>query len=80
MCKEFFLGVVVPVVNLAPELHRRDAHDSPEDFREMALIGEAGRLTCAGQGDFRIAQVLLGAFNSALQDVLVWGQACAYLE
>jgi hypothetical protein len=55
MRKEFFLGVVVPGFNLAPELHRRDAHDSPEDFREMALIDEAGRLTCAGQGDLACA-------------------------
>jgi hypothetical protein len=80
MCKEFCLGVVVPAANLAAELHWRDAHDSTEDLREMALVGEAGRLSCAGQGDLRIAQVLLRAFNSAPQDVLVWGQACAYLE
>jgi hypothetical protein len=74
------LSVVVPGFNLAPELHGRDAHNSTEDLREMTLIGEAGRRSRAGQGDLRIAQVLLRAFNSAPQDVLVWGQACAYLE
>jgi hypothetical protein len=63
MCKEFFLGVVVPAANAAAEPHWRDAHDSTEDLREMTLIGEAGRPSCAGQGDLRIAQVLLGAFN-----------------
>jgi hypothetical protein len=73
MCKELFLVVVVPVANLAAKLHWRDAHDSTEDLREMALIGEAGRRSCAGQGDLRIAQVSLRAFNSAPQDVLVWG-------
>jgi hypothetical protein len=73
-------SAVVPGANLAAEPHWRDAHDSTEDFREMTLIGEAGRRYCAGQGDFRIAQVLLRAFNSAPQDVLVWGQAGAYLE
>src|SRR5580700_2163870 len=75
-----FLGVVVPAANLAAELQGRDAYDSTEDLREMALIGETGRLSCAGQGELRVAQVLLRAFNSALQNVLVWRQACAYLE
>lgn len=78
--KVFFLGVLVPAANLTAEPHWRDAHDSTKDLREMALIGEAGRRSCAGQGDLRIAQVLLRALNSAPQDVLVWGQACAYLE
>ena len=72
--------MVVPAANLAAKPHWRDAHDSTEDLREMALIGETGRRTRAGQGDLRIAQVLLRAFNSALQDVLVWRQSCAYLE
>ena len=78
--KEFSLGVVVPAANLAAELGWRDAHDSTENLGEMTLIGEAGGRTCAGQGNLRIAQVLLRAFNSAPQDVLVWGQTCAYLE
>ena len=75
-----FLGVVVPAANLAAEFHWRGARDSTEDLREMTLIGEAGRLSRAGQGELRIEQVLLRAFNSAPQDVLVWGQTCAYLE
>ena len=66
--------------DLAPELHWRDAHHSTEDLRKMALIGEASRRSCAGQADPQIAQVLLRAFNSALQDVFVRGQACACLE
>jgi hypothetical protein len=64
MCKEFFSGVVVPTANLAAEPYWRDPHDSTEDLREMTLIGEAGRRSCAGQGDLRIAQVLLRAFSS----------------
>ena len=80
MCKEFLFGVVVPVAHLAPELHWRDAHDSTEDLREMTLIGEAGRRSCAGQRNLRIAQVLLRALNPAPQDVFVRGQACACLE
>ena len=80
MCKEVFLDVVVSAANLAAEPHWRDAHDSTEDLREMTLIGKAGRRSSAGQGDLWIAQALLRAFNSAPQNVLVWGQACAYPE
>jgi hypothetical protein len=80
MCKEFFLSVVVPAANLAAEPHWRDTHDSTEDLREMTLIGEAGRRSCAGQADLRFAQVLLCPLNSALLDVFVRGQACAYPE
>ena len=68
------LGVVVLAADLAAKPHWRDATDSTEDLGEMTLIGEAGRRSCAGHGDLRIAQVLLRAFNSAPQDVLVGGR------
>jgi hypothetical protein len=34
--------------NIAAELRRRDAYDSAKDLREMTLIGEADRCSCAG--------------------------------
>ena len=80
ICKEFFWGAGVPAANIAAELHRRDAYNSTEDLREMTLIREADRFSCAGQRDFRITQVLLRTFDSAHQNVLVRGQACACLE
>lgn len=39
--------MIVPVANLAAELHWRDPHNATEDLREMTLIGEAGRCPCA---------------------------------
>src|SRR5271170_5705460 len=78
--KDFFLGAVIHGVNFAAEPHWRNSHDSTEYLCEMTLVGESDRSSRPGQGDLRIAQVLLCAFNSAPQDVLVRGQTCTYLE
>jgi len=81
MCKEFLLCVAEHVADLASEPHRRDADDLTEDLGEMALICEAGRRSCAGEGEFGIAQVLLCAawgFTSADQSLSRMVGACGW--
>ena len=73
-------NLVVSEADLAAEGQRGDADDATEDFGEVTLIGEAGGGCGAGQGHLRIAQELLGSFNSAPEDVLVRGHASACLE
>jgi hypothetical protein len=46
----------------------------------MTLVGKAGSRACSCHGDIGIAQILFGALDSALQNVLVRRQARALLE
>jgi hypothetical protein len=41
----------------------------------MTLVGKASGRACSCHRDVRIAQILFGALDSALQNVLVRGQA-----
>ena len=48
-----------------PELRRRDAHNSPENLGEMALVHESGRICDSANCEFVILEEYFRTVNPA---------------